>query len=78
MGLKASEISRLIKERIKSFEITSEARDVGTVIGVTDGTVKAVLKSIKKCLRKSILKFLQIIFGIFSKFSQKLKSFFSL
>ena len=40
MGLKASEISRLIKERIKSFEITSEARDVGTVIGVTDGIVR--------------------------------------
>ena len=40
MSLKASEISKLIKERIENFEITAEARDVGTVIGVTDGIVR--------------------------------------
>lgn len=40
MALKASEISQLIKERIENFEATSEARDVGTVIGVTDGIVR--------------------------------------
>ena len=39
MALKASEISQLIKERIENFEATSEARDVGTVIAVTDGAV---------------------------------------
>ena len=37
MSLKASEISQLIKERIENFETTAVARDVGTVIGVTDG-----------------------------------------
>ena len=37
MALKASEISDLIKERIEKFESSAEARDVGTVIGVTDG-----------------------------------------
>ena len=40
MALKASEISQLIKERIENFEASSEARDVGTVIGVTDGIVR--------------------------------------
>ena len=40
MALKASEISELIKERIESFEASAEARDVGTIIGVTDGIVR--------------------------------------
>jgi F-type H+-transporting ATPase subunit alpha len=40
MALKASEISQLIKERIENFESSAEARDVGTVIGVTDGIVR--------------------------------------
>jgi F-type H+-transporting ATPase subunit alpha len=40
MALKASEISQLIKERIQNFEASAEARDVGTVIGVTDGIVR--------------------------------------
>ncbi len=40
MALKASEISQLIKERIENFEASSEARNVGTVIGVTDGIVR--------------------------------------
>ncbi len=40
MSLKASEISKLIRERIENFETTAVARDVGTVIGVTDGIVR--------------------------------------
>jgi F-type H+-transporting ATPase subunit alpha len=40
MSLKASEISDLIKERIKNFDAAAEARDVGTVIGVTDGITR--------------------------------------
>ncbi len=40
MALKASEISELIKERIENFEASAEARDVGTIIGVTDGIVR--------------------------------------
>ncbi len=40
MALKASEISELIKERIKNFDSTAEARDVGTVIAVTDGITR--------------------------------------
>ena len=36
MALKASEISELIKQRIENFDARAEARDVGTVIAVTD------------------------------------------
>jgi F-type H+-transporting ATPase subunit alpha len=35
--LKASEISALIKQRIEKFEAKTEARDVGTIIALTDG-----------------------------------------
>ena len=40
MALKASEISELIKQRIESFDAKTEARDVGTVIALTDGIVR--------------------------------------
>ena len=40
MALKASEISELIKQRIESFDVKAEARDVGTVIALTDGIVR--------------------------------------
>jgi len=40
MAIKASEISALIKERIKDFDSAAEARDVGTVIAVTDGITR--------------------------------------
>src|SRR5262247_3978349 len=37
MAIKASEISELIRQRIQNFEATAEARDVGTIIALTDG-----------------------------------------
>jgi F-type H+-transporting ATPase subunit alpha len=40
MVLKASEISDLIKQRIEGFDAKAEARDVGTVIALTDGIVR--------------------------------------
>lgn len=40
MALKASEISELIRQRIENFEAKAEARDVGTVIALTDGIVR--------------------------------------
>ena len=40
MALKASEISDLIRQRIENFEAASEARDVGTIIALTDGIVR--------------------------------------
>jgi F-type H+-transporting ATPase subunit alpha len=40
MALKASEISELIRQRIQNFDAAAEARDVGTVIALTDGIVR--------------------------------------
>src|SRR5450631_291997 len=37
MSIKASEISDLIRQRIEKFAAASEARDIGTVVSVTDG-----------------------------------------
>ncbi len=37
MSIKSSEISELIKQRIGKFESAAEARNVGTVVSVTDG-----------------------------------------
>ncbi|MSR00403.1 MAG: F0F1 ATP synthase subunit alpha [Gammaproteobacteria bacterium] len=37
MSIKASEISDLIKQRIDKFESAAEARNVGTIVSVTDG-----------------------------------------
>ncbi|HXI77586.1 MAG TPA: F0F1 ATP synthase subunit alpha [Steroidobacteraceae bacterium] len=39
MSIKASEISDLIKARIDKFQSATEARNVGTVVSVTDGIV---------------------------------------
>ncbi len=38
--LNPSEISELIKQRIKDFEVVSEARNEGTVVSVSDGILK--------------------------------------
>ena len=38
--LKASEISDLIEQRIQSYEAKAEARNVGTIIALTDGIVR--------------------------------------
>jgi len=40
MSIKASEISDLIKQKIESFQASTEARDVGTVVTLTDGIVR--------------------------------------
>ncbi|MET0987945.1 MAG: F0F1 ATP synthase subunit alpha [Steroidobacteraceae bacterium] len=40
MAIKATEISDLIKSRIEKFASATEERNVGTVVGVTDGIVR--------------------------------------
>jgi F-type H+/Na+-transporting ATPase subunit alpha len=40
MSIKASEISDLIKARIEKFQSAAEARNVGSVVSVTDGIVR--------------------------------------
>ncbi len=62
MALKASEISQLIKERIENFEAAAEARDVGTVIGVTDGIVR--IHGLTDARYGEMLEFPQNTFGM--------------
>lgn len=62
MALKASEISRLIKERIENFEASAEARDVGTVIAVTDGIVR--IHGLADARYGEMLEFPQNTFGM--------------
>jgi F-type H+-transporting ATPase subunit alpha len=40
MAIKATEISDLIKQRIESFKGVTEARNVGTIVSVTDGITR--------------------------------------
>jgi len=40
MQLNPSEISEIIKKRIESFDSAAEARNEGTVVGITDGIVR--------------------------------------
>jgi F-type H+-transporting ATPase subunit alpha len=40
MAIKASEISELIEQRIKDFKSVTEARNVGTIVSVTDGITR--------------------------------------
>jgi len=40
MQLNPSEISEIIKKRIENFDSASEARNEGTVVGITDGIVR--------------------------------------
>src|SRR6202451_4686153 len=40
MAIKATEISDLIKQRIENFKGVTEARNVGTIVSVTDGIVR--------------------------------------
>jgi F-type H+-transporting ATPase subunit alpha len=40
MAIKASEISDLIKQRIENFKSSTEARNIGTIVSVTDGITR--------------------------------------
>ena len=62
MALKASEISQLIKERIENFEASAAARDVGTVISVTDGIVR--VHGLTNARYGEMLEFPQNTFGM--------------
>ena len=40
MQLNSTEISDLIKQRIESFDVVSEARNEGTIVSVSDGIIR--------------------------------------
>jgi len=62
MSIKASEISDLIKERIKNFQSAAEARNVGTVVSVTDGIVR--IHGLEDAAYGEMLEFPENTFGL--------------
>jgi F-type H+-transporting ATPase subunit alpha len=62
MAIKASEISALIKDRISNFESAAEARDVGTVIAVTDGITR--IHGLSSVQYGEMLEFPGDVFGL--------------
>ncbi|HET7649559.1 MAG TPA: F0F1 ATP synthase subunit alpha, partial [Gammaproteobacteria bacterium] len=62
MQLNPSEISQLIKERIEHFDAQAEARNVGTVVSVTDGIVR--IHGLTGAQYGEMLEFPQNTFGL--------------
>jgi F-type H+-transporting ATPase subunit alpha len=62
MSIKASEISDLIKARIDKFKSATEARNVGTVVSVTDGIVR--IHGLADARYGEMLEFSGNIFGL--------------
>jgi len=62
MSIKASEISDLIKARIDKFKPATEARNVGTVVSVTDGIVR--VHGLADARYGEMLEFAGNIFGL--------------
>ena len=60
--LNPSEISELIKERIKSFEAVAEARTEGTVVSLTDGITR--IHGLADAMQGEMLEFPQETFGL--------------
>src|SRR5580698_3987631 len=55
MQLNPSEISDLIKSRIKNFDATSEARNTGTIVSLADGIVR--IHGLSDALQGEMLEF---------------------
>src|SRR5919109_4525005 len=62
MSIKASEITDLIQQRIKNFEAATEARNVGTVVSLTDGICR--IHGLADVAYGEMLEFPQNTFGL--------------
>src|ERR1700735_815987 len=62
MSIKASEISDLIKARIEKFQSAAEARNIGTVVSVTDGIVR--VRGLAAARYGEMLEFADNTFGL--------------
>ena len=60
--LNPSEISELIKQRIKNFEATAEARNEGTVVSLTDGIAR--IHGLADAMQGEMLEFPGNVFGM--------------
>ncbi|MBR38154.1 MAG: F0F1 ATP synthase subunit alpha [Idiomarina sp.] len=54
MQLNSNEIAELIKERIEKFEVTSEARNEGTIMSVQDGIIR--VHGLADCLQGEMIE----------------------
>src|SRR6218665_2561278 len=62
MQLNPSEISDLIKARIKNFESAAEARNTGTIVSLQDGIVR--VHGLSDALQGEMLEFPGNTFGL--------------
>lgn len=62
MQLNPSEISELIKSKIEKFELSTEARNEGTVVSVTDGIVR--IHGLADAMSYEMLEFPGNVFGL--------------
>ena len=62
MAIKATEISDLIKQRIENFKSVTEARNVGTIVSVTDGICR--IHGLADARYGEMLEFPGNIFGL--------------
>ena len=59
--LNPSEISNLIKDRIKNFEASAESRTEGTVVSLTDGIAR--IHGLSEAMQGEMLEFPGDIYG---------------
>ncbi len=62
MQLNPSEISELIQQKIKNFDLTTEAHDEGTVVTVTDGIVR--IHGLSDVMSYEMLEFPGSVYGL--------------
>jgi len=62
LALNPSEISDIIRQRIEKFQLVSEARNVGTIVSVTDGIVR--IHGLGDAMQGEMLEFDNGIFGL--------------
>src|SRR6185437_1014131 len=62
MAIKATEISELIQERIQDFKSVTEARNVGTIVSLTDGITR--IHGLADARYGEMLEFPGNIFGL--------------
>src|SRR6201990_1549327 len=62
MAIKATEISDLIKQRIENFKSVTEARNVGTIVSVTDGITR--IHGLADVMQGEMLEFPGNTFGL--------------
>ena len=62
MQLNPSEVSDIIKSRIEQLEVSSEARNEGTIVSVTDGIVR--IHGLQDVMYGEMIKFPGNVYGM--------------